>query len=299
MNKLRILIASALCALATAGQTYAHTRASLVEFNAALQELSASVSPAVVQVLTSGYGPGGPRLISDARIHATARHRFRRHPGSKRIHHHECARGEGSGTDYKVVLTKPASAAAASPRLAEHSIVPAKVVGSTRYRSGATEGRGNNFATLPFADFSDIKQGQFVVAVGSPQGLDNSVTMGIVSAVSRQADAASPIAYVQTDAPINPGNSGGALVDVNGHLIGIDLAFHGRRRKPRIGIRLSCADREDGVSRLANKATWIGAPSESARSRSRRRWRRDWDCRDLMASSCVTFFPAVRPTLQE
>ena len=46
--------------------------------------------------------------------------------------------------------------------------------------------------------------------------------MGIVSAVSRQADVASPIAYVQTDAPINPGNSGGALVDVNGHLIGIN-----------------------------------------------------------------------------
>ncbi len=61
-----------------------------------------------------------------------------------------------------------------------------------------------------------------VFAFGSPGGLRNSVTMGVVSAVSRQADPASPLVYIQTDTPINPGNSGGPLVDADGQLIGIN-----------------------------------------------------------------------------
>jgi serine protease Do len=64
--------------------------------------------------------------------------------------------------------------------------------------------------------------GQMVFAIGSPEGLQNSVTMGVVSAVARQADPEKPITYIQTDAPINPGNSGGPLVDMNGSVIGIN-----------------------------------------------------------------------------
>ena len=63
------------------------------------------------------------------------------------------------------------------------------------------------------------------MAVGSPLGLNNSVTMGIISSVARQANPNSPLVYVQTDAPINPGNSGGALVDVNGNLVGINTSI--------------------------------------------------------------------------
>ena len=61
-----------------------------------------------------------------------------------------------------------------------------------------------------------------VLAFGSPGGLQNSVTMGVVSAVARQPDPDSPMVYIQTDAPINPGNSGGPLVDVDGELVGIN-----------------------------------------------------------------------------
>ena len=61
-----------------------------------------------------------------------------------------------------------------------------------------------------------------VFAFGSPEGLQNSVTMGIVSAVARQPDPDSPLVYVQTDTPINPGNSGGPLVDADGELVGIN-----------------------------------------------------------------------------
>lgn len=66
------------------------------------------------------------------------------------------------------------------------------------------------------------KQGEMVFAFGSPEGLQNSVTMGIVSAVARQPDPDSPLVYVQTDTPINPGNSGGPLVDADGELVGIN-----------------------------------------------------------------------------
>jgi serine protease Do len=66
------------------------------------------------------------------------------------------------------------------------------------------------------------KQGELVFAFGSPEGLRNSVTMGVVSAVARQPDPDSPLVYVQTDTPINPGNSGGPLVDADGELVGIN-----------------------------------------------------------------------------
>lgn len=67
-----------------------------------------------------------------------------------------------------------------------------------------------------------IRQGEMVFAFGSPEGLRNTVTMGVVSAVARQPDPDSAIVYVQTDTPINPGNSGGPLVDADGKLVGIN-----------------------------------------------------------------------------
>jgi serine protease Do len=75
---------------------------------------------------------------------------------------------------------------------------------------------------LPLANYDTLRQGELVFAFGSPAGLRNSVTMGVVSAVARQSDADSPLLYIQTDAPINPGNSGGPLVNVDGELVGIN-----------------------------------------------------------------------------
>ena len=59
-------------------------------------------------------------------------------------------------------------------------------------------------------------------AFGSPEGLRNSVTMGVVSSAARQLEPDSPTIYIQTDAPINPGNSGGPLVNVDGELVGLN-----------------------------------------------------------------------------
>jgi serine protease Do len=75
---------------------------------------------------------------------------------------------------------------------------------------------------LPLAEPGTIRQGELVFAFGSPDGLRNSVSMGMVSSVGRQADPNSALPYVQTDAAINPGNSGGPLVDMSGRLVGIN-----------------------------------------------------------------------------
>jgi len=75
---------------------------------------------------------------------------------------------------------------------------------------------------IPLADYNKLRQGEVVFAFGSPEGLQNSVSMGVVSATARQPNPDSPMVFVQTDAPINPGNSGGPLVNVDGELVGIN-----------------------------------------------------------------------------
>jgi serine protease Do len=75
---------------------------------------------------------------------------------------------------------------------------------------------------LQFGDSDALRQGQLVLAFGSPLGLENSVSAGVVSAVARQMRPDQRMIYVQTDASINPGNSGGPLVDVEGRLVGIN-----------------------------------------------------------------------------
>ena len=75
---------------------------------------------------------------------------------------------------------------------------------------------------LPFGDSDELRAGQMVLAFGSPLGLQNSVSLGIVSAVARQLEAESPMVYIQTDASINLGNSGGPLVDARGRLVGVN-----------------------------------------------------------------------------
>ena len=103
-----------------------------------------------------------------------------------------------------------------------------------------------------FAPTSSVEVGQLAVAIGSPFGLDQSVTAGIVSAVNRinqygGSDPSSPVdvEMIQTDAPINPGNSGGALVDRNGLVIGMNTQI-----------------RTDGVS-TGNVGVGFAVPSDT------------------------------------
>ena len=83
-----------------------------------------------------------------------------------------------------------------------------------------------NLRALQFAQSSDVKVGDYVIAVGNPFGLSHSVTSGIISALGRDRGAGDSYQdFIQTDASINPGNSGGALVNSKGELIGINAAI--------------------------------------------------------------------------
>jgi serine protease Do len=85
---------------------------------------------------------------------------------------------------------------------------------------------GSNFPTLTLADSSKVEIGDVVLAIGNPFGVGQTVTAGIVSATGRGGLGIEQVEdFIQTDAPINPGNSGGALVDDEGHLIGINTAI--------------------------------------------------------------------------
>lgn len=75
---------------------------------------------------------------------------------------------------------------------------------------------------LKLADSDKVHVGQIALAFGSPLGLENTVTLGVISSTQRQLNSSTPVVYLQTDAAINPGNSGGPLVDITGDVIGMN-----------------------------------------------------------------------------
>ncbi|MCY4095859.1 MAG: trypsin-like peptidase domain-containing protein, partial [Gammaproteobacteria bacterium] len=83
-----------------------------------------------------------------------------------------------------------------------------------------------NLTELSLGDSDELRVGDFVIAIGNPFGLGQTVTSGIVSALGRnQVGIIGEEDFIQTDASINPGNSGGALIDIEGNLIGINTAI--------------------------------------------------------------------------
>jgi S1-C subfamily serine protease len=82
-----------------------------------------------------------------------------------------------------------------------------------------------NLPTVPLGDSGKLEVGDYVVAIGNPFGLGQTVTSGIVSATERPLGQGDSRRFIQTDAPINPGNSGGALISLHGELIGINSAL--------------------------------------------------------------------------
>ncbi len=103
------------------------------------------------------------------------------------------------------------------------TVVPARIIGvSSEIDLALLKVDGVRLTPLSVANYRNVRQGETVFAFGSPQGLRNSVTHGIISAVARQTDPDSPLVYIQTDAPINPGNSGGPLVNIDGEVVGVN-----------------------------------------------------------------------------
>jgi serine protease Do len=200
----------------------------LRELDQALDDVAEQVLPAVVQISVSGYGPsekprGGEQVI-------------------------ERQRGIGSGVivdpnGYVITnahVINGAQRIQVIMRSVTTELVPLKTSLLHRQRTFEARLLGTHRLTdlallkieekgLPFIPLKEeykARLGQTVLAVGSPEGLDHTVTAGIVSAVGRQAELDHPMIYIQTDAPINPGNSGGALVDREGQLIGINTFIY-------------------------------------------------------------------------
>jgi serine protease Do len=214
---------AAVCAPAAAQTARNPIPAPLESLSTAFEDLSRRVSPSVVQVVVTGYGVTGEEAPS-----ADALLGLRRSGGSGVIldangyiitnsHVIEGARR------VQVLLPRGATRTSASILRPRGVAVDATIVGIDKETDLAVlKVQETNLPALALADSDNLRQGQLVFAFGSPLGLENSVSMGIVSAVGRQLELDDPMVYIQTDAPINPGNSGGPLVDTTGRVVGLN-----------------------------------------------------------------------------
>ena len=188
---------------------------SLIELSGSIRELTNRVAPAVVEILVTGY-----ITVEDDKS-----------PASNQI-----SRQSSSGSGVIVdpdgyIMTNAHVVHGAVP---VQVLIPATANGRSRSVGARVVGidsesdlaliriEEHGLPTLKFGDSDNLRQGDLVFALGSPMGLQNSVSMGVVSAAARAVSDDNPILYIQTDASINPGNSGGALVDTEGLLIGMN-----------------------------------------------------------------------------
>ncbi|MGB7821878.1 MAG: trypsin-like peptidase domain-containing protein [Candidatus Sulfotelmatobacter sp.] len=200
----------------------ASAMAALAQLNNALEGLAAKVSPAVVQILVTGYGPLHEETRTQTalivRQHAVGSGVIVDSSGYIMTNAHVV---EGAQR-IRVALPLPGDSGRAVP-VGKRHILEARLVGVHKDTDLALlKIDEKDLPTLPLLSQQRPRVGQLVFAIGSPEGLQNSVTMGVVSAVARQPDPEKAMTYIQTDAPINPGNSGGPLVDMNGSVVGIN-----------------------------------------------------------------------------
>jgi serine protease Do len=197
----------------------------LHQLSQSTEALIKRVSRSVVQVLTTGYG-----AVEEAGGNETGLVGRQRGIGSGVIvdadgyivtNAHVVT---GAQRVQVVVSTAAANESPVQSLVnARGQTVDARIVGVAREMDLAVlQVDMTRLPAIGIGDYDALRQGQLVFAFGSPGGLLNSVSMGVVSAVARQPDPDSPMIYVQTDAAINPGNSGGPLVNVDGELVGIN-----------------------------------------------------------------------------
>ena len=114
--------------------------------------------------------------------------------------------------------------------LIDENTLDAEIIGSDPATDIAVlKVEAENLTDIEIGDSDQVEVGDFVIAIGNPFGLGNTVTSGIVSALGRTGISSSGYEdFIQTDASINPGNSGGALVNMQGELVGINSAIISR-----------------------------------------------------------------------
>ena len=199
----------------------------LSQFNDSLQELTARVTPSIVQVQVTGYratdekNPDQTGVIGRQRSLGSG---VIVDPDGYIITNAHVVKGAQSVRVVLSPVTAGDSQVRASLGVGEHTPpIDAKIVGiAPTIDLALLKIDQKNLPAIPFADYTKLKKGELVLAFGNPEGLENSVSMGVISAVARQADPDVPSVYIQTDAPINPGNSGGPLINTSGQLVGIN-----------------------------------------------------------------------------
>ncbi|MCX5592179.1 DegQ family serine endoprotease [Alcaligenes endophyticus] len=181
-------------------------------------------------------------------------------------------RGVGSGfiiSDDGYILTNNhvvANANGIFVTLTDGKEYPAKIIGTDERTDVALiKIEAKNLPALKIGDSNTLKKGQWVLAIGSPFGLESTVTSGIVSAINR--DTGDYLPFIQTDVAVNPGNSGGPLINLSGEVVGVNsqivsrsggfmgislaipideamrvveqLKAHGRVTRGRIGVQIT------------------------------------------------------------
>jgi len=141
--------------------------------------------------------------------------------------------GEGSGfvvSQDGYILTNAHVVSDASDitvKLTDRREFPAKLVGLDKRTDVAViKIEAGELPVVRIGDPSKLKPGQWVVAIGSPFGMENSVTAGIVSATSRDLPDEGYVPFIQTDVAVNPGNSGGPLFNLQGEVVGINSQIY-------------------------------------------------------------------------
>jgi serine protease Do len=191
----------------------------LVRMSGQMESLAAQIAPKVVQIATQGLKVAGAGEEQPAGVlvaeHGWGSGFFVSSDGYLFTNAHVIA----NATRIKAMV-QPVNGSAQAGSMIEY---PAILVGVDNDNDLAL--LKIELSPVPFFDLTanqSARQGQLVLAYGSPMGLSQSATMGLVSAVDRQLSPDDPRTYIQTDAAINPGNSGGPLVDLEGNLLGIN-----------------------------------------------------------------------------
>ena len=204
----------------------------LPDFSGLVAENGAAVvNISVVEKPQKMAGPGNPGEPSDSDDPLS---QFFRHYQLPAPGHAPPARGIGSGfivSSDGYVLTNAHvvdDASEVTVKLTDRREFVAKVIGVDKRSDVALiKIAATGLPTVHFGDSSRLKPGQWVVAIGSPFGFENSVTAGVVSATARPLDE-NYVPFIQTDAAVNPGNSGGPLFNVDGQVIGINAQIYSR-----------------------------------------------------------------------
>jgi serine protease Do len=195
---------------------------SLLRLNDAFTRLAGSLAPAVVAVRSNAYEPAAEESEAGAPV------ALQQNMGSGVIVAPDGyivtnAHVVAGATRVRVRLSPSGAAPGKSVVRPPGRVLPARIVGFDLETDLALiKVDASDLPHVELADSEQVRQGQIVLALGNPFGLEDSVSMGVISAVARQLHPDSRMIYLQTDAPVNPGNSGGPLVDVNGRIVGIN-----------------------------------------------------------------------------